>query len=337
VAGELVFDGGDAVLADAECVVAAEGKGRMRGVEMQVGDGHQAGEARDFDGLCAGVLVGVALEDPGLVEGVHGAPLGFAVDAEVVGDVGVDAGAVDVPLVLGVGDGDEEVATAGVWDEDAGVDPEGGHDVLTVVVEVGEVGEVAGVVDGDGVAGLLKKANEFIGPSSLLIHWYFVVLDHKRLRLFCINDRHDGLRRKGCRSGDECRSVFEPVGGEAVKNVGEALGFGVFGGERVGAVATGDPCSERSNDAFGCKAGKTRGFIEKYNLRLVDTVGAEVEILPGLGCGEWGARVDGGGIFELLILAGEVADDADGGIDGTHGPARKAVEALPVGAEDALA
>ena len=110
------------------------------------------GEARDFDRLCAGVGVGVALQDPGLVEGVHGAPLGFAVDAEVVADVGVDERAVDVPLVLGVRDGDEERAAAGVWDGDAGVDPERHHDVLAFVVEVGEVGEVAGVGDGDGVA-----------------------------------------------------------------------------------------------------------------------------------------------------------------------------------------
>ena len=118
VAGELAFDGGDAVLADAERVVAAEGERGVRGVEVQVGDGHEAGEARDFDGLRAGVVVGVALEDPGLVEGVHGAPLGFAVDAEVVGDVGVDERAADVPLVLGVGDRDEQVAAAGVRDGD---------------------------------------------------------------------------------------------------------------------------------------------------------------------------------------------------------------------------
>ncbi len=47
--------------------------------------------------------------------------------------------------------------------------------------------------------------------------------------------------------------------------------------------------------------------------------------------------MDGGGVFELLIFAGEVADDAHGGVDLAHGPAGKAVEALPVAAEDALA
>ena len=87
----------------------------MGGVEAHVGDGHKAGEARDFDSVCARVGVGVALEDPGLIEGVHGAPFGFAVDAEVVADVGVEERAADVPLVLGVGYGDEERAVCGSW------------------------------------------------------------------------------------------------------------------------------------------------------------------------------------------------------------------------------
>ncbi len=47
--------------------------------------------------------------------------------------------------------------------------------------------------------------------------------------------------------------------------------------------------------------------------------------------------MDGGGGFEFLVFAGEVADDADGGVDGAHGPAGEAVETLPVGAEGALA
>ena len=51
----------------------------------------------------------------------------------------------------------------GVGDEDFGVDPEGGHDVLALVVEVGEVGEVAGVGDGDGVAAYLQVVDEFFG------------------------------------------------------------------------------------------------------------------------------------------------------------------------------
>ena len=110
----LVFDGGDAVLADAEGVVAAEGHAGVRGVQVHVRDGECGREARDFDGRCAGVCVGVALEDPGLVERVHGAPLGFAVDAEVVADVGVEERAADVPLVLGVRDGDEQLAAVGV-------------------------------------------------------------------------------------------------------------------------------------------------------------------------------------------------------------------------------
>jgi hypothetical protein len=132
-------------------------------VQMQVGDGHQASEAGDFDGLLTGVLVGIALEDPGLVEGVHGAPLGLAVDAEVVGDFGVDEGSVNVPLVLSMRGRDEQVAAAGVGDDEAGVDPERGHDILAVEVEVGEVGEVARVVDGDGVAGILQRLDEAFG------------------------------------------------------------------------------------------------------------------------------------------------------------------------------
>ena len=79
------------------------------------------------------------------------------------------------------------------------------------------------------------------------------------------------------------------------------------------------------------------GWSRKTISTFVERVGAEVEILFGLGCGEGGAGVGGGGFFELLIFAGVVADDADGGVDGAHGPAGKAVEALPVVAEDALA
>jgi len=63
----------------------------------------------------------------------------------------------DVEFVLGVRDGDEERTravkeAASVRDGELGVDPEGHHDVLAVVVEVAEVGEVAGVADRDVVA-----------------------------------------------------------------------------------------------------------------------------------------------------------------------------------------
>ena len=136
--------------------------------------------------------------------------------------------------------------------------------------------------------------------------------------------------------GEGLRAV-ELVGGEAVEDVGEALRFGVLGGEVVGAVAAGYACAERGDDAVRGEGRERGGLVERDGLGFVERVGAEVEILLGLGCGEWSAGVDGGRVFELLIFAGEVADDADGGVDRAHGPARKAVEALPVGAEDALA
>jgi hypothetical protein len=48
------------------------------------------------------------------------------------------------------------MAAVAVRDDDLRVNPEGCHHVLAVVMEVGKVGEVAGVVDGDGVAGGLE-------------------------------------------------------------------------------------------------------------------------------------------------------------------------------------
>ena len=118
-------------------------------VLVEVGLDHAAGEAGDLEGLVAAVLVGVAVHDPGLVELVHGAELGFAVDAEVEADLGVESGTGDEPLVFCVGDGDEQ-GTASAGDDDLGVDPEWHHDVLFFSirageVEVAEVGEVAGV------------------------------------------------------------------------------------------------------------------------------------------------------------------------------------------------
>ncbi len=272
MAGEFALDGRDAVLADAEGVVAAEGEGGVRGVEMHVGDGEEAGEAGDLDGVVAGVGVGVALEDPGLVEGVHGAPLGFAVDAEVVGDVGVDGGAysgavlrieMDVPFVLGVRGGNEEVAAVGVRDDDLGVDPEGHHDVFRLcsacglVVEVAEVGEVAGVVDGDGGAGGGEGLEESLGGDG------FVTM----------NGDYEG------------RGVVEAVGGEAIEGIGEALGVGVFGSEGVGAVAAGDAIAERGDEAGGGEGWKGGWLVERDGLRGGEGVGAEVEVLADLGGG----------------------------------------------------
>ena len=63
----------------------------------------------------------------------------------------------DVPLVLGVGAGTRRWRPPECGNDDLRVDPEGRHDVFAVVVEVGEVGEVAGVVDGDGVAFVGKR------------------------------------------------------------------------------------------------------------------------------------------------------------------------------------
>ncbi len=91
--------------------------------------------------------------------------------------------------------GDEEVAAAGVRDDDLGVDPEGRHHVFTVVVEVGEVGEVAGVVDGDGSPSAASAVRSCSGVVALWLS----------------GGDGEGLR------------AVELVGGEAVEYVGEAL------------------------------------------------------------------------------------------------------------------
>jgi hypothetical protein len=64
---------------------------------------------------------------------------------------------------------DEQMAAVAVRDDDLRVNPEGRHHVLAVVVEVGEVGEVAGVVDGDGVAGGLKVPDHLFWCSCLKV------------------------------------------------------------------------------------------------------------------------------------------------------------------------
>ena len=219
MAGELLFDGGDGILADAEGVVAAEGEVWAGLVLVDVGDDKGGGEAGDLEGVGAGVGVGVAAEDPGLVELVHGAELGFAVDAEVEGDVGVDFRSADEPLVFCVTYGDEQGA-ARAGDEQFGVDPEGHHDVLGRsgrapgdVVEVAEVGEVACVGDGDGVVFRGEEMDEF-GWSC---------------RLLAV----DG--------GDHVRGAFEGVKRQAVEEKGQACAFGVQGGDGgIGAIAAGD-------------------------------------------------------------------------------------------------
>ena len=133
------------------------------------------------------------------------------------------------------------------------------------------------------------------------------------------------------------KRAVELVGGEAVEDVGETLGFGVLGGEVVGTVAAGDAVAEIRNEAVGAEGGQRRWVLKRNGTGGVERVRAEVEVLFGLRCGRRCAGMNGGGVLEFLVLAGDVADDADGGVDGAHGPAGKAVEPLPVVAEDALA
>ena len=130
-----------------------------------VGLDELAGKPGDLDSLGAAILVRVVVHDPGLVELIHGAELGLAVDAEVEADLRVEFGAGDEPLVLGVGDGNEQRAL-GAGHDDQGVDPEGHHHVLSVVVQMAEVGEVAGVRDDDSVAAGGKGRDEILRSSG---------------------------------------------------------------------------------------------------------------------------------------------------------------------------
>ena len=316
VAGHLLFDGGDAVLTDAEGIVAAEGKVGATDVLVHVGKEHASDEACDLEGVGVMVLVGVAAEDPRLVERVHGAELGLAVDAEVEADSGVDFGAADLPLVLGVADGDEERAF-GSGDADLRVDPEGHHDVVAFEVKVAEVGEVAGVGEDYVVAGGGEGLNELLGRRG------FLAADF---------------------GGDGCGSL-EGVEAYAVEDIGEALAFGVHGREgRVGAVAAYDTSAEVADDAFSREAGESGRMVEGDGLGLVEWVGAEVDELfgvPGLlWCGTDGSGGCAGvydGLGCSVVFRGGLADDAHGGSDAGHGPSGEAVEVLPVFAEDEFA
>ncbi len=248
--------------------------------------------------------MGVAAHGPGLVEGVVGAELGAAVDAEVEGDVGVDAGAGDDPFVLGVGDGGDEF-TAGAppvfaRDFEAGVEEEGHLDVLPFVVEVAKVGEVAGVCNGDGVAGLLEGGDELLGGFGLL------AVD------FC--DEVCG----GATVGGEA------VQGQAVEDLGEADAFAVKRGELgVGAVAGGYVVSK--GFLVELKGGFGGGFVEGDAGGLVECVGAEGDFE--------GVSIE----VSSLLLFEERLSGVDGFGDALDGPAGEAVKALPVFAEDELA
>ena len=68
LSGHLELDGGDDVLADAERVIATEGKLRALAVKTSVGRDHRSGEARYLDRLGVAVLVGAAVHDPRLIE-----------------------------------------------------------------------------------------------------------------------------------------------------------------------------------------------------------------------------------------------------------------------------
>ena len=61
LAGHVLFDRGDAILADAQRVVAAERKIGPALMLVHVGDGEKPGEARHFKGLSIGVRVRRAL------------------------------------------------------------------------------------------------------------------------------------------------------------------------------------------------------------------------------------------------------------------------------------
>ncbi len=168
LSGHVLFDHRDAILTDAQRVVAAEWKIGALLVLMHVGDGEKPGEPRDLERLRAGVGVRCALEHPGLIERVHGAPLAFTVDAEVVADVGVDLRPPDLPLVLRMRDRNEQRTSApseqppGAGNGEAGVDPEGHHHVLVLIVQVPEVCEVTRIDDGDLMSAGSERGDEIL-------------------------------------------------------------------------------------------------------------------------------------------------------------------------------
>jgi len=161
---------------------------------VDVGEGHAAGETGDLEGFGAGVGVGVAVEDPGLIPLVHSAELGFAVDAEVEGDGGADAGTADEPLVFGVADGDKERAV-GAGDGVAG-GGEGLDELLrgggAAAAEVG--GEPWGVFEGvereavenEGEAGAFSVGGGEVGVGAVSAGDPGAKIDGASLPLGCL-------------------------------------------------------------------------------------------------------------------------------------------------------
>ncbi len=122
-------------------------------------------------------------------------------------------------------------------DDDLGVDVEGHGYVLAVVVEVAEVGEVAGVGDGDGLAGFGYVADKFFR--------------RRRSSLVVPEDVGNG-------------HAVDAVRGEPVEDVGETLRFSVLGGEWAGAVAAGDAVADAGSGFVGFEARKCERLAEVF-------------------------------------------------------------------------
>ncbi len=169
LARHAVLDGGDHILADAEAIVTVEGQAGMSALEGSVGIERFAQQLRDLFGLNAAILMRDALADPILIERVHGAKFGHAIDAEVETDVGITLRAADADFFFGVTDGHKE-RTVRLRNFDLGVEPERHHDVFAVEVEVAEIGEVASVFDPEVITRADEEMDErlrAVGKSAV--------------------------------------------------------------------------------------------------------------------------------------------------------------------------
>ena len=159
LARHAVLDGGDHVLADAEAIVTVEGQAGMSALKGGVGIERFAQQLRDLFGLNAAILMRNALSDPILIERVHGAEFGHAIDAEVETDVGIALRAADADFFFGVTDGHKE-RSARLRNFDFSVEPERHHDVFAMEMEVAEIGEIASVFDPKVIAGADEEMDE---------------------------------------------------------------------------------------------------------------------------------------------------------------------------------
>jgi hypothetical protein len=163
---------------------------------------------------------------PALVERVHGAELGFAIDAEVEADVGIPLRPANVQLLLGVAYRQQQRSAAGRYG-DLRVDPERHHDFAFAVVQVAEVREEDVVRDRHLVAGLGQLMNECAAVGEALS-----IQNGNGLRL-------SGIILSGMiLSGIIFVIIFSSIHGEPVQHCGKLPTLGMHGRQlRIGSIA----------------------------------------------------------------------------------------------------